>query len=112
MLNPKLILVSVIWGVNFAFVKYALADFSPLSFTTMRFFLAALFLVSVMLVNREPLAMERRDISAVFKLGFIGITLYNILFMEGLNYTTASNSALFISSSPLFAALILALKKG
>jgi drug/metabolite transporter (DMT)-like permease len=112
MLNPKLILVAIIWGVNFAFVKYALADFSPLSFTLLRFFLSALFLICVMLVNREPLAMERRDISAVVTLGFIGITLYNILFMEGLNYTTASNSALFISSSPLFAAIILALKKG
>lgn len=111
MLNPRLILVSVIWGVNFSFVKYALADFSPLSFTLLRFFLAALFLIAVMLVNREPLAMERRDISAVFRLGFIGITLYNILFMEGLNYTTASNSALFISSSPLIAAFILALEK-
>ncbi len=111
MLNPKLILVAVIWGVNFAFVKYALTDFSPLSFTVLRFFLAALFLVSVMLVNREPLGMEPRDLGSVFKLGFIGITLYNILFIEGLNYTTASNSALFISSSPLFAALILALKK-
>jgi drug/metabolite transporter (DMT)-like permease len=110
MLNPKLILVSIIWGVNFSFVKYALADFSPLSFTLLRFFLAALFLISVMLANREPLAMERRDIIAVFKLGFIGITLYNILFMEGLNHTTASNSALFISSSPLLAALILAIK--
>ena len=110
-LNPRLLLVAIIWGVNFAFVKYALADFSPLSFTTLRFFLAALFLFSIMLVNREPLAMDRRDISAVFKLGFIGITLYNILFMEGLNYTTASNSALFISSSPLFAALILSLTK-
>jgi drug/metabolite transporter (DMT)-like permease len=111
MLSPKLILVSIIWGVNFSFVKYALADFSPLSFTLLRFYLAALFLISVMLVDREPLAMDRRDIGAIFMLGFIGITLYNILFMEGLNYTTASNSALFISSSPLFAALILALKK-
>ena len=109
-MNPRLILVAIIWGVNFAFVKYALADFSPLSFTTLRFFLSSLFLICVMLINREPLAMERRDIGAVVRLGFIGITLYNILFMEGLNYTTASNSALFISSSPLFAALILALK--
>jgi drug/metabolite transporter (DMT)-like permease len=109
-INPRLTLVAIVWGVNFAFVKYALADFSPLSFTTLRFFLASLFLISVMLINRESLAMEHRDIGAVFTLGFIGITLYNILFIEGLNYTTASNSALFISSSPLFAALILALK--
>ena len=110
-LNPRLLLVAIIWGVNFAFVKYALADFSPLSFTTLRFFLAALFLLSVMLVKREPLAMERHDIGTIFRLGFIGITLYNLLFMEGLNFTTASNSALFISASPLFAAFILALKQ-
>jgi drug/metabolite transporter (DMT)-like permease len=110
-LNPRLLLVAIIWGVNFAFVKYALADFSPLSFTTLRFFLAALFLISVMLVKREPLAMERHDIGTIFRLGFIGITLYNLLFMEGLNFTTASNSALFISASPLFAAFILALKQ-
>jgi len=111
MLNPKLILVAVIWGVNFAFVKYALADFLPLSFTIVRFSLAALFLFLVMFIRRESLTLERRDLGAVFKLGIIGITLYNLLFMYGLNYTTASNSALFISSSPLFAAIILALSK-
>ena len=107
MLNPRLILVAIIWGVNFAFVKFALADFQPLSFTLVRFSLAALFLLSVMLVNREPLGLEREDRRAVVKLGFIGITLYNILFIYGLKNTTASHSALFISMSPLFAALIL-----
>jgi len=111
MFNFRLLFVAVVWGVNFAFVKYALAEFSPMSFTVVRFALAALFLVSLMLVNRESLFMERRDISAVVMLGFIGITLYNLLFMYGLNFTTASNSALFISLSPLFAAFILALTK-
>jgi drug/metabolite transporter (DMT)-like permease len=94
--------------VNFAFVKFALVDFYPLSFTVLRFFLAALFLVTIMLVNREPLSLERGDTGAIIQLGFIGITLYNMLFMEGLDLTTASNAALFISTSPLFAALMLA----
>jgi len=106
MLNPRLILVSIIWGVNFAFVKFALHDFAPLSFTIVRFALAALFLVTLMLANHEPFSMERRDIGPVIGLGLIGITLYNLLFMYGLSFTTASNSALFISSSPLFAVLI------
>jgi len=106
MLNPKLLLVSIIWGVNFAFVKFALHDFAPLSFTIVRFSLAALFLLAVMLANHEPFALERRDIVPVIGLGLIGITLYNLMFMYGLSTTTASNSALFISSSPLFAALI------
>lgn len=111
MLDPRLLLVAVIWGVNFAAVKYALADFSPLSFTVARFALASLFLVVVMLSGRRSLALERRDLGAVIRLGFLGITAYNLLFMYGLKFTTASNSALFISTSPLIAAVILAVTR-
>ncbi len=105
MLNLRLILVAVIWGVNFSLIKFALADFYPLGFTVIRFALAALFLFGVMALTRESLGMKRRDFAAVIVLGFIGITLYSILFMYGLKYTTASNSALFIAMSPLFAAM-------
>jgi drug/metabolite transporter (DMT)-like permease len=58
-----------------------------------------------MALTRESFGMKRRDLAAVTVLGFIGITLYSILFMYGLKYTTASNSALFIAMSPLFAAM-------
>jgi drug/metabolite transporter (DMT)-like permease len=98
--------VTLVWGVNFAFVKFALNDFLPLSFTIVRFFVAALFLAAVMVVTKEPFSIERRDLRALVKLGFIGITLYNIFFMYGIKYTTASHSALFISLSPLFAVLL------
>jgi drug/metabolite transporter (DMT)-like permease len=87
-------------------VKFALTDFLPLSFTIVRFFTAALFLVSVMYATQEPFAIERQDRLAIVKLGFIGITLYNLFFMYGLKYTTTSHSALFISLSPLFAVLL------
>ncbi len=106
MLDTRLLFVTVVWGVNFAFVKFALTDFLPLSFTIVRFFVAALFLIGVMFATREPFAIERRDRLAIVKLGFIGITLYNIFFMYGIKYTTASHSALFISLSPLFAVLL------
>jgi drug/metabolite transporter (DMT)-like permease len=90
-------------------VKRALADFLPLSFTVTRFAVSSLFLLLVMAVKREPFRIERADAVPVIRLGLIGIMLYNILFMEGLKNTTAANSALFISSSPLFAALVLTL---
>jgi drug/metabolite transporter (DMT)-like permease len=105
MLNLRLILVAVIWGVNFSFVKFALGDFYPLTFTIVRFFLAALFLLCIMAVQREPFMVERRDAGKIILLGFIGISLYNLLFIYGLQRTTASNSALFIAMSPLFAAM-------
>jgi len=106
MFDLRLLFVTLVWGVNFAFVKFALTDFLPLSFTIVRFFVAALFLAGVMFVTGEPFAIERRDRLAIVKLGFIGITLYNLFFMYGLKYTTASHSALFISLSPLFAVLL------
>jgi drug/metabolite transporter (DMT)-like permease len=111
MLDLRLIVVSLIWGVNFSAVKYALTDFYPLSFTIVRFALASLFLASVLLLRRESLRIERKDIGLLVRLGLIGITLYNILFMYGLNLTSASNSALLISLSPLFAALIQGIAK-
>lgn len=111
MLDLRLILVSLIWGVNFAVVKYALNDFYPLSFTIVRFALAALFLACVLILTGEPLRIERKDISPLVRLGLIGIALYNILFMYGLKLTSASNSALLISLSPLFAALIQGIAK-
>ncbi len=107
MFDPRLLFVAVVWAINFAFVKYALADFSPLSFTVVRFALSSLFLLLAMLIGRESFRIERRDRGAMVRLGLVGITLYNLLFMYGLEYTTASNSALFISSSPLFAEIIL-----
>ena len=106
MLNLRLLFVALVWGVNFSVIKFAIADFHPLGFTVVRFALAALFLFAVMLVNHEPFAIERRDSFAVIRLGFLGITLYSILFMYGLKLTTAANSALLISLSPLFGALI------
>jgi len=109
MLDTRLLFVTFVWGVNFAFVKFALTDFLPLSFTIVRFLVAALFLAAVMFATKEPFAIERRDVRALVKLGFIGITLYNIFFMYGIKYTTASHSALFISLSPLFAVLLQAI---
>lgn len=106
MLDSRLIFVSIVWGVNFSVVKFAITDFHPLSFTVIRFCIAALFLFSVMALRGGNFVIGRRDRPAVAGLGFIGIAVYNILFMMGLKYTTASHSALLISLSPLVAALI------
>ena len=112
MINFRLLFVALAWGINFSVVKFALTDFHPLGFTIVRFALAALFLFAVMLVGRRPLSIERRDYAAIARLGFLGITLYNIFFMYGLKYTTAANSALLISLSPLFGALMSAVSGG
>ncbi len=106
MFNLRLLFVALAWGINFSVVKFALRDFHPLGFTVVRFALAAFFLFIVMIANRESFAIDRHDRWMIVRLGFMGITLYNLFFMYGLKYTTAANSALLISLSPLFAAVI------
>ncbi len=106
MLNPRLLLVALIWGVNFSIVKYALADVQPLVFAVIRFTLASLFLFGLLRAAGQPLALDRRERLAVLRLGIVGIALYNLLFLYGLAETTASSSALLISLSPLVGALI------
>jgi drug/metabolite transporter (DMT)-like permease len=106
MFNLRLLIVALVWGVNFSVVKFSLRDFHPLSFTVVRFALAALFLFSLMILTRASFAIDRGDRWPVVKLGLIGITLYNLFFMYGLKYTTAANSAMLISLSPLAGALI------
>lgn len=110
MLDLRLIFVALIWGVNFPVIKYALSDFLPLSFTIVRFSLAAAALFGVMALRRERFAVARQDLPALAALGLTGITFYNLLFMKGLQLTTASHSALFISMSPLFAAVLQTLR--
>ncbi len=110
MLDLRLIIVAIIWGVNFPVIKHALTDFLPLSFTVVRFALAAAALFGVMALRRERFAVARRDLPALAALGLTGITFYNLLFMKGLQFTTASHSALFISMSPLFAAVFQTLR--
>ncbi len=106
MFNLRLLFVALAWGINFSVVKSALKDFHPLGFTVVRFILAGLFLFAFMLAKRESFVIDRQDRWKIVRLGFIGITLYNLFFMYGLKYTTAANSALLISLSPLFAAAI------
>lgn len=106
MLDLRLLFVAVVWGMNFAIVKFSLADFLPLSFTIARFLSAGIFLLVVARGKGSFLPVRREDRWPLVRLGLIGITFYNILFMYGLRSTTATNSALFISLSPLFAALI------
>ena len=105
-MDLRLLFVAAIWGVNFSVIKFALTDFLPLVFTVARFSLAALFLFGLMRATGTSFAIARGDRPALIILGLIGVTLYNIFFMVGLSYTTASHSALLISLSPLVAAVL------
>ena len=108
----SLLLMALIWGVNYTSVKYGTGLVAPLAFNGVRVTLAAVSLVIVAQVASAWFGVERegwparRDAIALFLLGTLGNGVYQILFVEGIARTRAGDAALLISASPAFIAII------
>ena len=84
-----MLLVCLIWGINFSVTKLAIAQIPPLPFTAIRF------------TTREPAALarapggrgagagcRRRAVRRLVVLGVVGNTCYQLAFILGLAHTT------------------------
>jgi drug/metabolite transporter (DMT)-like permease len=104
--DALLLLMALVWGVNYSVVKFAVGAFPPLAFNALRVALAAAALAAVSaLAVREPWP-SRRDALRLLALGVLGNCLYQILFIEGLARTRAGTAALVLAASPALMALI------
>ena len=107
--DALLMLMAVIWAVNFSVIKYATAVFSPLAFTGLRVGIAATVLMSIAFFRQRPWP-PRREIITLILLGMVGNGLYQILFVEGLSRTKVGNAVLIVASAPAFIAIASRLK--
>jgi drug/metabolite transporter (DMT)-like permease len=106
LIDLMLLAMILIWGINFAVVKAALAEMTPLSFNSLRFLLSsALTLLALKLIERD-VGFVRGDWWRLLGLGLIGNTCYQLLFINGIDRTTAGNSALLLATTPIFVSLI------
>lgn len=101
-----MLLAVLIWAINFSFIKIALREFPPLGFNGLRLVLASLMLIFVLLVSKEGLSHVRSNFWKLCVLGIIGNTIYQLLFIHGLNWTTASNTSIVMAMTPIFVALL------
>lgn len=100
-------------------MKAALADFHPLAFNALRFVLASAVLWMAVAGRRGRRAtgrpasgrrgatpFARRDLLRLVGLGILGNTVYQVLFIFGLDWTLAGNASLMLSTVPVFAGLL------
>jgi drug/metabolite transporter (DMT)-like permease len=102
-------LMTSVWGANFIAIKYSLKPgegFLPLSFNGLRFTIASIVMLIVAAATVENLKVLRRDFWKLLFFGFLANTLYQSLFILGMNRTRAGNAALIVSTTPLFTAVI------
>jgi drug/metabolite transporter (DMT)-like permease len=101
-----MVLVSLIWGANFAVSKYALQHMAPLSFSAFRFTVASVMLIGVARSIGSHGPLPRRTLLGLAALGVIGNTFYQTAFMTGLKVTSATNSAMIVAFLPVLVALL------
>ena len=106
-----LILLSVIWGVNFSVIKIALRELDPMAFNAIRFLLASLTLFLVLRSRGAIPFPARRHWGGVVFLGLLANVGYQLLFIHGVDRTLAGNAGLVLATTPVWT-LILASVSG
>jgi drug/metabolite transporter (DMT)-like permease len=100
-----LAIVVLTWGANYGIVKSAFEDLPPVLFGAIRFTLCGLLVLAITYKWEKGVSIQKKDFWKVAWVGLLGIGLYQVLWLVGLNLTSASNSALILSTTPLWGAL-------
>jgi len=107
--EAALSLMVLVWGVNFAVAKHALAQFDPLAFNAIRFTIASAMVLLVLVAQGELAWPERGDVLRIVGLGVLGNVIYQGAFVHGLALTPAGTASLILAVSPVMTALFSAL---
>lgn len=99
-----LLLMTVIWAVNFSIAKIGTQKFDPLAFLSLRMTLSAIALAAVM-ATRKLTRLDRSTWSRLILLGVVGHGLYQYCFIVGISLTRAGNAALIMATAPAFIAI-------
>ncbi len=104
--HAALLVMVVIWAVNFSVAKLALRQITPLAFNALRFPMAALALYALLRMEGVVPMPEPADRLRVFSLGLLGNVIYQQCFIFGLNYTHAGTASVLLAGTPLITAVL------
>ncbi len=101
-----LIIVVVIWGANYPLAKFGLSGIHPFIFNAVRYVTAAIFMWIVTVAGRPPVKVEKKDLPNLLGTGMVASVIYQVIFIIGLSMSTAGNSAVILSTSPLWTVIL------
>ena len=103
--DALLLLMAIIWGVNFSVLKYATTFLAPLAFNGVRIPTAAAAqfgLARAMRLPSVPPAIVRR----LILLGMLGNGVYQVLFILGVVRSLVATTALLVAVTPAYMAIL------
>lgn len=101
-----LILIAIIWALNFSVVKVSLEEIDALSFNALRYVLAAGLLAFTTKKRGYPLRVERQDVWPLIGIALVGNVLYQLFFIIGVDYTYSANAAVMLGTIPVWVAVL------
>ncbi|NOZ06063.1 MAG: DMT family transporter [Chloroflexi bacterium] len=101
-----LILLALIWGSSFLFIKVAVAEVSPLYLVQGRLFLALLFLYAFLRLRGQRLPRGRKVWIILTVIGLFNNALPFTLISWGEQYIDSGVAAVFNGTMPLFTVII------
>jgi drug/metabolite transporter (DMT)-like permease len=125
-LDWLLLLMTLIWGTNYALIKSAFRELDPQAFNAIRLALSSCVMMAasrlagraharasasgagiaeVASIFHTPARVTRSDWIRLVWLGLMGHCLYQYLFVGGLARTSVANGALLVSATPIVISL-------
>jgi drug/metabolite transporter (DMT)-like permease len=104
--HAALLLMAVIWGINFPIAKDALTELSPLAFNALRFPMAAAVVLAALLLKGGVTWPAREHRWRVLVLGVLGNVFYQQFFIFGLSHTRAGTASVLLAGTPVITALL------
>lgn len=100
------LLLCLIWGSTWLFIKLGLEDLPPLTFAGIRFVIAAIILLLLIALRRLPFPRRRRDLMLLAFTGILSFSLNYGLVFWGEQYISSGLAALLQSTLPAFGLII------
>ena len=98
--------INLLWAGSSLAAKIALESIPPMTLAFARFALAALLMYGVARVRGVDLRVARRDWGMFWAMGILGLALTYLLAYQGIQRTTASDSALIHATEPVFLSVL------
>ena len=105
--------VAVIWGLNMPIMKFSLARVDPFLFNAMRLAISAVVLGLIVWWRGDPIVdweskerSPRKQMFLIVLFAFLTGFAYQVLFLLGIDRTSAGNTALIMSALPMWTALL------
>jgi drug/metabolite transporter (DMT)-like permease len=109
-LDPRqlltLVLLTVLWGLNWPIMKLGVTDYPPLSFRALSMIGGLPLLALVLVVLKVPFRLERRHWPALLLLTVTNMVFWQICIILALKYLSSGRAAILGYTMPIFSALI------